>query len=373
MLPTSRWPLFSVSLVLFLAQVVPNQSGLADDKRVDAAGDPLPESIRMRMGSTRLWHTYLSGLRFTPDGKQLLSLGGFGEPKQCMLWDVATGKHLDTKPASSFPLAISSDSRWWVSYADGKIHVAAGLAEKPIHTISLDKVESATITRDNKTLTVLTTDDWVYRWDLNTGNELSRHQFALVDPLTCADEPLARISPDGTLLVGVLRRDWSTAKRPLPLRFWNVATGKEARPSLPATDNYFDCRWTADGGQLIVKTRYRSFVIWDLKTSEKLAAWPGSNNYNPVVTPDGRSELISSYEKVAIFDLATGKYGWSQDVAPQVPGIGLKLAVVNRYAFSPDGKTAAVGSNCGRIVFIDWHTGKYVEASTRQFRFYKEG
>lgn len=182
----------------------------AAERRVDAVGDPLPPEIRMRLGSTRLWHRNLDKISFSADGKKLLSLP-YVDPNDkakfkmnCLVWDVATGKLLKTLPTSKFPQ---------------------------------------------------------------------------------------------------------------------------------------------------VKQQYY---------------------HEKVATPDGKGVLLRAWQDVCYRDNKLGKIRWRVRVAPQVPGPGLKTANANRIAFSPDGKTAALGSNCGRIVLVDWRTGKLVKASRRQIGLYKE-
>lgn len=184
--------------------------GVAAEPRVDAAGDRLPPEIRMRLGSTRLWHRNLVGLQFSSDGKQLLSKGD--------------------------------------------------------------------------------------------------------DALSWGAKP---------------RVKW---------RVWDVATGKLLK--------------TLPGSAYVNKSRPPYY--------------PG------LVTPDGKSRLQLAWDDLVCRDKVTKKTRWQINVAPNIPGPGLKDAAVNRVAFSPDGRTLAVGSNCGRIVLLDWRTGKYVKGSSRQVGLYKE-
>ena len=69
----------------------PREKTAEKKPRLDLYGDPLPDGVRLRLGSTRLRH-YNASFAFSSDGKTLLSVGD--DDGIVRHWDVTTGKLL---------------------------------------------------------------------------------------------------------------------------------------------------------------------------------------------------------------------------------------------------------------------------------------
>ena len=82
-------------------------------------------------------HFVAVGTCFTPDGKQLLSIG---ETDECLTWDVVTGKQIRSLPRESFPLGISRDSKLSVSWAKDELKIMEWPDGKAVHMIPLKKL-----------------------------------------------------------------------------------------------------------------------------------------------------------------------------------------------------------------------------------------
>src|SRR5689334_9536241 len=81
----------------------------------DVYGDPLPEGVRFRIGSLRLFHTEpVFAVAFAPDGKTVAAAG----LDVIHVWDVAAGKELRRfggKEQEIFALAFAPDGKLLVS------------------------------------------------------------------------------------------------------------------------------------------------------------------------------------------------------------------------------------------------------------------
>ena len=94
--------------------------------RLDRFGDPLPEHAIGRLGTTRLRHgSRIQFLRFTPDGKSLVSHAGDG----ARIWNVDTAAQRRCIPLSApSPEASRFDFETVDISADGKLLAAPGAA-----------------------------------------------------------------------------------------------------------------------------------------------------------------------------------------------------------------------------------------------------
>lgn len=352
--------------------------------RVDDVGDPLPPGVVYRLGSSRMRHFRPTGLRFTPDGRHLLSIG---DGDECREWDVATGKLLRVLPLDAFPSEFSHDGRRAVNFGTDQLHVVDWADGKLLRAFSLKQPVDAKFSADDKTLVAVTADHWVYRWDLASGKELSHKQV----PIAAAPNhyaPTVSLSPDGAMVAGVTQPDRDVVDRTpfgkmtvIPLRFWDTTTGAEARASLPVAARYYDCRWSPDMSRLHVLARPHDSEIWDFKTGKRLessvekledaastAAKQAVSGDRPAsdmvvygdLTPDGR-HLVSRY---SCYDMSARKILWKRDFSPHVSGGAMKVSEESASAVSPVGTLLAVGCTCGHIALVDWKTGKDEEFST---------
>ena len=347
--------------------------GVPAQVRIDADGEPLPKGVLFRLGTVRLRHWVAGGIRFTPDGKRLFSVGA---TKECREWDIDSGKLLRSLPKDSFPLAFSGDNRLYVTSTDDDLRVYKWPEGKLLHAFPIKEAENIRFDPDNKTLVALTSDHWVHLWDLTTGKKLSKKKFLLAESVYMGD-PSSRLSPDGRTLAGILKSEYSRDARTNTLRLWNVATGEEASPSLPVSGTFLNCEWSPDGSRLY-EVSNDGVESWDLKSGRKIPlrkAGPVDKKITSEfvkVTPDGQSLLLGIHSHLMCFDLAAGKSRWSRRVAPYVRGPGMKSSSILSFSFHPASKTVAVGCSCGYIALLDWTTGADVGFSSQHPGCFKE-
>src|SRR5208337_3084181 len=90
--------------------------------RTDPQGDPLPAGVVARLGTLRFNHgDRLNNLRFTPDGKTILSTGG----GILRVWEAATGKEL-----GQFSRKVPAWDDQIVLTPDGKTLISLGQESK---------------------------------------------------------------------------------------------------------------------------------------------------------------------------------------------------------------------------------------------------
>ena len=392
-------------------QNISKPSSLVDERpnevrqpRTDRFGDPLPEGAISRLGSTRLRHGhFIYFLRFTPDGKTLVSSaadgigiwgvssgkllhflqrGGFpggmslsadgsklvvGVESGIVIWDVASGKQVRTLGAATYANAGFSP--------DGTI-LAVQSATKDCLTELLDPVTGEQIrswrknqnpanalafTKDGKTLIAAgtwanmeppTDDHEICFWDLSTGNE-RRIRTGTRNVSQIA------LSPDGTLLAAIyspiLAKGDEAARRLVCL--WDVASGRELRQliaspiaSVPGRFDYLNAlAFSPDGKSVCACLSDGTLISWDPLTGiERRKVGPDSCYSQLAFAPDGKTLATLHGFTIRLVDVASGK-----DLFPSAG----HQHMVSGVAFAGDGRTV-VTSDAKRIFLWDKVNGQ---------------
>ncbi|MBX9622986.1 MAG: sigma-70 family RNA polymerase sigma factor, partial [Gemmataceae bacterium] len=292
-------------------------------------------------------------LALSPDGKTLAVthlklVYDDGSSRAVGLWDTATGKETGrlsagrsevrsvSWSADGTRLAGVADYRLWAW--DVKTDRPLGPPGPPGHEAD---IRDLTFAPDGRLFTA-SDDGTVRSWDPATGAAgLTLQQASYVGGVA--------VSPDVRLVAGSGLHD--------DLRVWDARTGEERFKLLgngwlggPRV-----VRFTPDGRRLVAWGGYDEFVrVWDMRTGKLLTehtTHPGGKGPDPndphgdeigrrersmeaaVVSPDGGTLGIASFEGVRLIDTATGK---------DRPGPKLDDTVLTQLAFSPDGKRLAV-------------------------------
>jgi hypothetical protein len=336
--------------------------------------------------------TWLTGLRFSPDGKRFIA--GDYPGGVVVLWDVATGKQLQA-----------------IETGYGYRGSAEYLFLTPDWTtlfVSRSKRKYTRVEQDGKHLLRWEFDGAVRSWDLASGQPRRTYQHQPPHNVLGM-----RLSPDGTRFItfeeipGVYEgapkrgaRLWDVATgrpRPLPdglrsdgrfspdsrtlaistedkdgyataLKQFDAATGKE-KWSVPVKDKNV---WTgvatfSPDGRLAVGS-YEVFPArrawnksrgwlkwWDADDGREVASFAGENNELfglPLFSPDGRTLAVTEWRRTATGNSAENARLFLYDVATKqrtrIVNLGRKKAgerlIAGRPAFSPDGKWLAVGT-----------------------------
>jgi WD40 repeat protein len=315
-----------------------------------------------------------SALRFTPDGKSLVTTG----PNSLVrFWDVKTGKEQRRFDAgvNGWALAFSPDGKT-LAVASTEIRlfdVATGAdASKVAGNVT---IHYAYLTPDGRTVATLGGGRVTF-WDAATGRMLG--------PAERSDETIIglQILDGGRTLIG-LSRDKA-------LRVWDVKTRKETRrvrlPFAPSNQGHFAL--SPDGKIAAIQEEKRDALkLIDLasgrevgRLGEEKGGW-----YGLAFAPNGKSLIAWHADHFAqVWDVKTGKKVRQFEFLDHLPA-GARLAGEGRRGLSysaelsPDGRLLAYGSQRGYLALHDVTTGKCVRVvnglpkGARAFGFSPDG
>jgi len=254
----------------------------------------------------------IRGAAFTPDGREVSTLGPLDGGTGVFRWDAATGRQLGYRMLDAGGrVGVGSDGRRLVrGGAAGEITVGGTDRDTPIKT-GYPGVLATAVSPDGSRVAVRGTNEAVGVWDPATGKKLwERTGFR---------------TGSQTFLV------WSPDGRRLALGWWTEVT-------------------VFDGGTGDVVRR------WD----------HGDRTLHGVAwSPDGRwvvATRAGGGEVLVALELATGRQrgGFERAAPTPAPGYDILFGV----AFAPDGRSVAVMCNEPVVRVIEWASGR----ERRQFR-----
>jgi eukaryotic-like serine/threonine-protein kinase len=235
---------------------------------------------------------------FSPDGKRLVSAGGF----LSKIWDAQTGKEfVDLKPA--------------------------GLIPSP-------GIQTITFSPNGKLVAGVSGSSWIMVWDAQTG--LPRRTIS-VGGLSFSgggDEKRVAFSPDSERLVSGTYEGL--------VKVWNAETGEELVSIMGHTGAVRSVAFSPDGSRVVSAAGNNTVKMWDAVSGQELLSLKGSS---AKFSPDGKSLVGRFGGKTRVWDAQTGNEiisfdGW--------------LVV-----FSPDGKRL-VGADAMTVKVWDAETGREV-------------
>lgn len=292
----------------------------------------------------------IEALAFSPDGKTLVS-GSYDHTVK--VWNLGNGKlvrTLDGHKDGVNDVLISPD---------GKLFFTAGGTAEP-NTTKVIKVwdmktkkllrtlkghnlgvTSLAITPDGKTLVSGSYDKTIRFWDPQKGIRKRT--------LTGHDSPVlsVAISPDGKTLAsggGSLNSDSDKV-----LKLWNLETG-ELKSDIKGNNNVINFIGFTPDGKYLVNSTDPKINVWDL-TSGKLVNRFQVSDIEGVTSAtlgkDSKTIVTTTLDgAVTMWDLTTGKAMKTLVEAANNPQNYDELYPTST-AFSPDGKTIAIGKGGG--------------------------
>ncbi len=219
------------------------------------------------------------------------------------------------------------------------------------------RVAGLAFSRDGKTLA--TSDDGLGGeplrfWDVATGKEVRR----IPCPSRLCHFTALAYSPDGRVLAAAesgpyLRPAGVEVKE--PIRFWDVASGKVLSTCAAHVGGVAALSFAPDGKALASCSYDKTVRLWEVATGRELYCWKGHQQpvYCLAFSPDGKTLASGGYDKaIRLWDLATGK---------QRAVFGGQPGAVEAVAFSPDGTLLAAGYlRENRLRLIDVASGEVV-------------
>lgn len=332
--------------------------------RLDDDGFPLPREAVRRLGSAKFLVGHCSRLAWSPDGKTVF-VSGDG----VSAWDVTTGKcrWRASGIGEVRSLAVSTEGKvvWVVEsrYANEKhscnllrldATTGAKLSER---TLRGEFTIHAQVTASGRA--VVSDHELLEVFDPNT-EKPGYVRKTSPDAQTMSQREL---SPDGEwlLVAEPLRPDESVLYRVVLIQ---LKTGKVMQElKFPAAE-YIGLRFSPDSATFTVThqggyepsgdaLRWLPTTVThrDIKTGKELRAAEVARrgvpvSHAPVVSPDGTRAVYTINDAPVLLDATTWKRLRTIDIAHHSDAV----------AFSPDGKTLAVGGRT--IMFVDVATGK---------------
>ncbi|MCI0682906.1 MAG: sigma-70 family RNA polymerase sigma factor [Gemmataceae bacterium] len=288
------------------------------------AAPPAPQTdakVRLLKGHQGPVHD----LRFTPDGKKLISVSGWpGGPAQdytIRIWDLATDQELMRIPAPGQigAIELTADGRFLLVGSHGAVfHIDADSGQILKRMTLRSPVAWVSLAADGKHAYTASLDGIARKWSLEDGKEVSQVRVAGKWARFVAE------APDGQVL---------TVDSHGMIQFWNFTTGQETR-RINGNVGWMSAAALAPGGKEILLAGW-NVAGWDLATGKKLRTFDGHQGDVPrlVFSPDAKKLLTCSYD-------GTVKL-WDYETAALLHDVSAQDEFVFTVMFSPDGRTIA--------------------------------
>jgi len=266
----------------------------------------------------------VTGVRFTPDGKSVVSSGGDGTLR---LWDVQNGalvQQLEGHQATVIAVAYSPDGRF----------VASGsLVSDPMADFaSVIQGEELDFTGEGE----------IILWDAATG--------AFVQRFLGHSSPVRSLafSPDGQYL--------ASGSETGEVIVWRIPTGDLLHRLEGHTSGTWSVAFSADGRRVVSGGLNGELFVWDREGGQLVRRLEGAGADALI------SDLVALGDRVygRVLQDGTSLMAWNVESGEQISQLRLNQSGISAMTLSPDGRSLLTGDSDGRLQLWDAATGERI-------------
>ncbi|BAY13401.1 nSTAND1 domain-containing NTPase [Calothrix sp. NIES-2098] len=297
----------------------------------------------------------VNSIAFSPDRQKLAS---GSDDSTIKLWDVTTGKLQRTINGHTLPvnsIAFSSDGKLLASGSTDKTvrlwDVTTGKLLQTLRGHS-NKVNSIAFNRDRQRLASGSDDKTIKLWDVETGK--------LLQTIKGHTLPVNSIvfSPDGKQL--------ASASDDNTIKLWNVNTGKLLQTLRGHSSRFNSIAFSLDGKQLAAGSDDKTIKLWDVSSGKLLQILRGhSNTVSSIAfSPDGKQLASGSRDQtIKLWNITIGQ---KLEILSALKTLSSHSDSVYNVAFSADGQRLAFGSDRNTIKLWDVTNSKLLQTIAAQ-------
>jgi WD40 repeat protein len=281
-------------------------------------------------------------VRFTPDGKTLLS---GGRDSSIRIWDVASGESkrtLTNHTGSIYSIVFSHDANLMASAAtDTKIILWNPQTFEPVKTLEghTAGIREMAFSPDDKTLASVGEDNTFRLWDVATGKlKVTRTEHEPKKVKSVA------YTPDGTTI--------ATVSHDKTARLW-TSEGEPKQVLQGHNSGLESCDISPDGKLLMTSSDNGQLIFWELPSGKMIKNYEFVHGWeidSVGFTPDGKYAVSGSKDR-------TDKF-WDPKTFALLHTINDVPSRTESMCFSPDSKMMATGFGGTDFTIRIWDISK---------------